>query len=583
MFLTVLTCEALASAMHWATATSIPIALLLAAFALGAHGSLRIAEVGVLATVGVGGALALVRAPYFDSWLAAFNVGQVCAACFLGAAVRRKRWLAERARSRRAALFARGAQDAERAVLVERLRVARVLHARVCTSLDDLTMRAAKARAAGDDHHDVLREIERSGRAITADLRQMLGTLRDAEPVVDRESRHRWNFPRMPSGPAAVDVAVACAVLVLNVGGTLLVHPQVPAGTYVEPVWPALVALSFVPGLAMLVRRTHPVVTFVVTLSVIAVVGLLHWPEGNLPASALIASFAVGAWAGPARGLLAIAALWCLPVIASVLGPGIVDIDAAEVAVFTAPWFLGAVLRMRRVRDERDIELCHREEQAHAARIHRTLVDERLAVARDLHDVVGHTLAGVVIQATAARLAADVASADVLRRIEVSGRDALVELQAMVGALSVEPRLAPAARASDVATVVERHAKVWGGVDVAIDPAIGALPESVQLTVVRIVQEALTNLAKHARGAPATVQVASTGDEIRIVVANASPPPARAPAGPPWSGLGLIGMRERVELLSGDFVAGPTSSGGFRVEAVLPVTPMQQASPMVAT
>ena len=217
---------------------------------------------------------------------------------------------------------------------------------------------------------------------------------------------------------------------------------------------------------------------------------------------------------------------------------------------------------------------------------------ERLALARELHDVVAHHVTGIVVQAQAARLVADRdpdAAARALERIETSGTDALTAMRLLVGSMrGTEPAGGPVEDATtdlvaDLRAVAASFGEFDHGprVDLRLDLP-SAVPQEVGRSVLRLVQESLTNVVRHAAGATVVVVEvdsglgsAAAGDpaEMHVRVSDdGAGRRARPAAG--VGGYGLIGMRERVELLGGTFGAGPTPTG-WRVEARLPLRPLR--------
>jgi signal transduction histidine kinase len=198
---------------------------------------------------------------------------------------------------------------------------------------------------------------------------------------------------------------------------------------------------------------------------------------------------------------------------------------------------------------------------------------ERQRIARDVHDVIAHSMTVTMLHLTAARMAVgrgDTAGAtEALEEAERAGRRSLADIRSTVGLLRADDA-ADAATSAPIATdldeLVAGYRSAGMRVDAEVDD-IGALPVAVALAVHRIVQQALSNVAQHAPGAGASVRVA-VGEAVDIdVVDTGGPTPA-----PPGNGHGLLGMRERAESLGGRVEAGPTGSG-WRVHAVLPMEP----------
>jgi signal transduction histidine kinase len=228
-----------------------------------------------------------------------------------------------------------------------------------------------------------------------------------------------------------------------------------------------------------------------------------------------------------------------------------------------------------RLEAERDLDV---ERQ----RASQALAEQRGELARELHDVVSHGLSVVVLQAQAARLeAADISSpsaAEVERRlnaVEVTARDALGEMRRLLGLLELDPAngnhqtSSPSPRVEDLPVLVDRARAVGLAVELELPPDFQELPAGLGLTVYRIVQEALTNAAKHAPGCTVSVRLSSLAGMLEVLVTNSR---TGVQAGHGLSGgRGLIGMRERVEMYDGHLEAGPDKANGFRLRVVLPL------------
>ena len=261
--------------------------------------------------------------------------------------------------------------------------------------------------------------------------------------------------------------------------------------------------------------------------------------------------------------------------------------------IFTACWTLGRFLRAR---DALTRELRNRTERLERERdeLARAASDEeRTRMARELHDVVAHSMSVMVVQAGAARHVLDRSpeqSVAALVTVERTGRETLDELRRLMGVLRPSGQAAelrPAPRSRDLEALVERARDTGLKVDLRISGDRDALPATTDLTLYRIVQEALTNTLRHAGETHASVEVRCTPTCVVVDVrdtgraANGGPPAGSVAA----EGFGLIGMRERVQLLGGEFQAGPAPGGGFRVHARIPldVSPESSATePLIA-
>lgn len=247
-------------------------------------------------------------------------------------------------------------------------------------------------------------------------------------------------------------------------------------------------------------------------------------------------------------------------------------------------------LRERADSLERELSLLadRAEERAEWAR-----TEERTRIAREMHDVVAHRVSLMVVHAAALQAVAPKDPAKAVRNAALvgdMGRQALTELREMLGVLRTgEPMVArvtkvPLAsvgrvvavvaedgpRLGEVETLVGESRAAGMTVELSVEGEVRAYAPEVEQTAYRVVQEALTNVHKHAAGARTWVRLAHRGAEVAMQVENGPSDAGTADAGLPSGGNGLLGMRERVLGLGGVFVSGPTDAGGFRVSAVLP-------------
>jgi len=307
---------------------------------------------------------------------------------------------------------------------------------------------------------------------------------------------------------------------------------------------------------------------------------LFTFPEAGAPdqdpplfaslAAGAVASYSVGVYADdrPAVAglLLGVAGLWAT-VVAS---------DQIEFANFiwsggliaATPWFAGRVSRSRRQRIA-SLEL----EQEQRTQI--ALADERARIARELHDVVAHSVGVIVVQAQGARrmIHRDPARADeALATIEDTARSALGEMRRSLGVLRSEGEQAaraPQPGVGDIEGLLANARSSGLSVDFTVEGTARPLPQGVDLSAYRIVQEALTNTIKHAGRVRSRVTLRYGDDELVVEVKDDGPGPAAdAREG---AGHGLVGMRERVAALAGELHAGAGAEGGFMVRASLPL------------
>jgi len=197
--------------------------------------------------------------------------------------------------------------------------------------------------------------------------------------------------------------------------------------------------------------------------------------------------------------------------------------------------------------------------------------EERTRIAREMHDVVAHRVAMIVLHAGGLEVSAtDERTVQEAALIRTTGREALNELRHVLGVLR-EPGAAPSAQPLPVNLdeLAAQTRLAGASVGLRTEGDLADLPAPVTRSVYRLVQEALTNVVKHAPGAHAEVSLHRESGSLEVTVVNG--PPTRRAVAMPSSGLGLIGLRERIDLLGGEFEAGRLPDGGFRVSARLPV------------
>jgi signal transduction histidine kinase len=211
-----------------------------------------------------------------------------------------------------------------------------------------------------------------------------------------------------------------------------------------------------------------------------------------------------------------------------------------------------------------------REERARAA-----VTEERARIARELHDVVGHSVSVMTVQASAVRRLLrpeQKREREALLIVERTGREALAEMRRMVGVLKRPeegPALAPQPSLEHVERLIEQAREAGLSVELRVEGDPQPLPAGVDLTAYRLVQEGLTNALKHARAERAQVVVCYGDGDLEVTVSDDGTGDGSGDGG----GHGLIGMRERVAVFGGELEAGPRAEGGYRLRAKLPLVP----------
>ena len=236
--------------------------------------------------------------------------------------------------------------------------------------------------------------------------------------------------------------------------------------------------------------------------------------------------------------------------------------------------FLGTTQRAQRhyleALEERAVQL--KRERHDKARI--AAGEERTRIAREIHDIVAHSVSVMIALSEGAAATADVQEArSAARQAAATGRQALTELRRVLSVLHEEagPQgRSPQPAVESLADLARSVQRAGVQVELQVDPAAAGLPEALQATVYRIVQESLTNTLKHAEGATSTrVSVVVDPEEVRIVAHDdGRPAPVRSREGPPGGGSGLQGMRERAAMYGGSLTAGP-EHGGWLTTATL--------------
>jgi signal transduction histidine kinase len=393
--------------------------------------------------------------------------------------------------------------------------------------------------------------------------------------------------------PRVADVALAAGVALVALIGYgvsvvdnfpfLLVdhdaQPRLPVSHAVVEVLAEALPLAF--------RRAAPVLVFVLVAGAsLADEALNRHPE-PLPLAVLVALYTLAVLRRPRVAVIAAACyLAGLAADSATAWTDVSDdqlyIDLLAVAgtVTLGCWIYVDRARLSRA-ERRTLEVT----RASEARTREAVEEERARIAREMHDVLGHQLSVIVAQAASTRrVDADrpQAAADALGSIESVGRDALSGLRRLVGVLRVDrerPDRSSQPGLDRLGALVEQVARAGLPVELVVLGKRRPLPAEVELNAFRIVQEALTNSLRHSGGSRVTVTLTYGDDGLDIEVADAGghdrPETVRPPRDPgdatAVDGYGLVGMRQRVELLGGGLAAGPDGGEGFRVTARLPV------------
>ena len=381
--------------------------------------------------------------------------------------------------------------------------------------------------------------------------------------------RHLHRFLQGPAGEFAV-LAVAVAA---TFGGALAFAGGDPTA---RPIWPGGVGLLAVAVAALVWRRRHPVPVLAVTAVAAAAYYLLDFPAGVEPVPFVIALYGASSYG-----------FRVISVVAAVLATGLVGavqlvteprVGPAEVLAVLG-WLLLVIVVAEVVRARRDYVVAVEQRAAAAERgreaeAARRVVEERLRIARELHDALAHHISVISVQAGAAILRRDARpelAHELMPTIKQSAADAMRELRATLGVLRdrEDVPLAPRPGLDDLDDLVRGFATAGPEVTTTVTGARCRPAPEVDLTAYRIVQEALTNSTRHANAGQVRVRLHFGPDELEIQVEDDGT--GRAGAAEPGSGTGLVGLAERATAVGGALQAGPGAEGGFRVHARLPL------------
>jgi signal transduction histidine kinase len=341
-----------------------------------------------------------------------------------------------------------------------------------------------------------------------------------------------------------------------------------------KPIGVVNVLCAFVAAAPLALRRhvSFPVMAPLIVGGVILVLWQLH-PVNTVVIIPMVALFELTLNGDRRRSLwMALAIVPCVVVSVIPFATGFSHV--AGIVIRNTAWVLlaiaaGEVLRSRRVSELRLVQTAEQETL-------RRVGEERLRIAREIHDVVAHAMTAINVQAGVAAhlLERDPGQAyDALRHIKHTSGAALTDLRGTLDVLrdpSAAAPLGPPAGLGDIAELTGGLRSA--GVEVTLDIDSAAdVPAAVQSVAYRIVQEALTNVARHARATAATVSVRRKRGAITVEVADDGAPAADTPASAA-AGNGVRGMRERAAALGGTLEAGPSPRGGWRVRAWLPMS-----------
>lgn len=384
-----------------------------------------------------------------------------------------------------------------------------------------------------------------------------------------------------PLRGVAFDAAVSGLVVLLAVLGLLAGQGGLPA-----------FAVGVAMAAALFFRRTHPSAVAVVVAALALLQVIVGWGPLGYDIGVLIALYSVVKYAARSRdGILAGLGAATGVLLSALTWPGPAPWWAGALyygLVTGAVWLVGLNVRTRRLYVLSLEERAATADREREAESRAAVAEERTRIARELHDVVAHSLAVMIVQADGVRFTLDrdpATAREAARVVADTGRQALEEMRRLVGVLREPSRPEPAAVADEpggepahrrpalveLPALLDRFRAAGLRIDCGGAGTPVALPPGLELTVYRVVQESLTNALKHA-GVGASVEVTLDWDADTVAIRAVDDGRGRPVVRPaPSGGHGLVGMRERVGVYDGSLAAGPTSAGGWRVEARLPL------------
>ncbi|WP_163509910.1 sensor histidine kinase [Fodinicola acaciae] len=364
---------------------------------------------------------------------------------------------------------------------------------------------------------------------------------------------------------------VADPVLVLVVL-VLALQPLWGKPASIAPTWSYVLVVA--QSLPLALRRRFPLVVLTVCGVLAMIYGISPLPDPPVPYAVLVAVYSAAAHSRRLGSIIA-AVTTAVAIITSLLLDPAADFGDATflLPVFATAWLLGDSVRRRQ---ELATEMAARTEyleRTREAEASAAVAAERNRIARDMHDVIAHHLSMMVVQAEAGPVvvAADPGrAAEAFDAISAAGKQALTEMRRLLGVLREGEKapLRPQPGVADIGELVERVRST--GLDVRLDTAgePATLPQAVDLSVYRLVQEALTNCVRHANADRVNVTLSYENRALTVAVTDNG---AGARKAPRPGGHGLVAMRERVALVGGRLEAGPRPDGGWAVRADVPL------------
>jgi signal transduction histidine kinase len=383
----------------------------------------------------------------------------------------------------------------------------------------------------------------------------------------------QWRLREWPG--RLFDVGIVVGLLLVGIAILFSSTHEIPR---LGPGRIPLFVVTAVPLAALLLRRRHPLLTLGLILGALLVAAVLGSSVLVRPL-VLVGVYTVAARMPWRISLpLSIASLAVLVAGAVISREGLTFAESVATLVpLGAAYVVGIYTRTRVAYVDSLRAQAHQATREQELRAQQAVAEERVRIARELHDVVAHHLSLITVQAGAlqTQLPEDHPGHETAATMARTGRQAMDEMRRMLGLLRLgtadAPGHAPQPGIAEIPTLVAQARAAGVDVELVIDASAGRpIPVGVDLSAFRIVQEAVTNVMRHASDAHCRVRVHVGDDALELRITDDGPSDGDAVTG---AGHGLVGMRERVALFGGELFAGPVPGGGFAVRATLPLSP----------
>jgi len=386
-------------------------------------------------------------------------------------------------------------------------------------------------------------------------------------------------FEKIQPRQLGFDALIAAGTLTLALVSRLAIDPDIAAAFSREFDGLQLFLITLMT-LPLVLRRVYPTPVFFVILAAWMVERALDYPETLAWTGLVIAFYTIGAELSR-RDSLRIGGITALFILGgTAIGVATLETISGVSLVTTmiitlTPLLVGREIHEQRRRVDELKEQVERAERDREEKAYRAVADERTRIARELHDVVAHQMTVMTLQADGARRIADGSDPRVVQALETisdAGHGALTEMRRMVGLLRAPEETSetePLPRLEDVEQLVVQVRAAGLPVDLEVEGDVRRLADGTELSAYRIVQESLTNSVRHGGpGVTARVSIEYKEDHLDVLILDDGRG-ASAESGNEI-GHGIVGMRERIAVLGGEFSAGPRTGGGYQVHAIIP-------------